>query len=520
MYITGDGTTKKAKELLREQSAKYAGKIGPAILNPVTAFYAFQMYLSPKLGYPLPVSSFLFKECSHIQAPALMVTLPKLKINRNSSRAIVHGPNRYGGLQLKHLYCEQGHGQLRLFLGHLRNRDHTGDLIKVAMSYMQILVGSTIVFLNLPYPKYAKWIERSWLKSMWEILSRANFSVDVRLAWVPQMQRTGDSALMSIFLESGYGPYELTQLNRCRLYHQVFFISDVASANVKQTEDIYRTKERNLSRVSSWQWPTQGEPDRPAWLLWERALTYLENHGKLRVPVGAWLTKSHQAWEWQMHISTQIVARRTDGQNSYFRPLITGGTRSRTQIYSMDSRATWCDSLEDEDNGRWAAVTICYSDAGGELFTIQQSGAFHTLEKISAIEPEYDTTFQEKVSRVDPFFYRLIGPLQTLTEGTMEAIQTYIQDGTLLTCSDGSFEPETGMASHAWVFSDKQGHLLWGGAGPIDGNPEMGSSYRSELGGALTVLFLLQQIVEYFEITSGSVMFYCDNQGALDNIFD
>mmetsp|Transcript_18882 Transcript_18882/g.26793 ORF Transcript_18882/g.26793 Transcript_18882/m.26793 type:complete len:116 (+) Transcript_18882:4067-4414(+) len=100
---------------------------------------------------------------------------------------------------------------------------------------------------------------------------------------------------MSIFIESGYGPYELAQLNRCRLYHQVFFISDVASANGKQIEDIYRTKERNLSRRSSWQWPQQGEPDRPGWLLWDRALTYLERHGKLRVPLGEWIAKSHQA---------------------------------------------------------------------------------------------------------------------------------------------------------------------------------------------------------------------------------
>jgi len=218
-----------------------------------------------------------------------------------------------------------------------------------------------------------------------------------------------------------------------------------------------------------------------------------------------------------MHLSTQIVARRQEGQVTYYRPLVAGGTRSRTQLYCTDSRVTWRESFQ-EDEG-WAAVTVCYSEVGGEVFSIQQSGAFYNGVQ-PMVEPECDIPFQEKVSRADPFFHRLIGPLQILTEGTMEAIKAYIRDGTLLTCSDGSFESETGMASHAWVFSDKHGHLLWGGAGPIDGNPDMGSSYRSELGGALTVLFLLQQIVDYYEITSGSVMFYCDNQSALDNIFD
>jgi hypothetical protein len=46
------------------------------------------------------------------------------------------------------------------------------------------------------------------------------------------------------------------------------------------------------------------------------------------------------------------------------------------------------------------------------------------------------------------------------------------------------------------------------------------SSYRSELGGILTILFLLQQLVAYFELTIGSVMLYCDNKSALENVFD
>ena len=101
---------KKAKAILRGHAAEFAGRIGLAKINPVTALYAFQLYLCPKISYPLPVSSFSFKECVYIQAPALMVTLPKLKVNRNTARAIVHGPHRHGGLKMQHAYCEQGNG--------------------------------------------------------------------------------------------------------------------------------------------------------------------------------------------------------------------------------------------------------------------------------------------------------------------------------------------------------------------------------------------------------------------------
>ena len=196
---------------MRGYAAIFAGKIGPSNINQVTAYYAFQLYLSPKLGYSLPVSSFSFKESTYIQAPALMVILPKLKINRNTSRAIVHGPNRYRGLKLRHVYCEQGNGKLRLFLGHMRNCDHTGELIRIAMSYLQILVGSTKSFLNLPYSKYAKLIEHSWLTFL-GVYGPNRVSVDVRLEWLPKLQREGDSTLMSMFIESGYKCSDLLQL--------------------------------------------------------------------------------------------------------------------------------------------------------------------------------------------------------------------------------------------------------------------------------------------------------------------
>jgi hypothetical protein len=368
VHISGDGNQRKAKELLRGHSANYAGKIGPAAINPVTAFYAFQLYLSPKLGYSLPVSSFTFKDCSYIQAPALMVTLPKLKINRNTARAIVHGPRKFGGLRLKHLYCEQANGQLRLLLGHLRNRDHTGELIIIAMSYLQIIVGSTKPFWNLPYSKYAKWLENSWLKSIWEFLNRVGFALDVRLAWTPPKQREGDSTLITIFIESGYRGAELAQLNRCRLFHQVFFISDIASANGKVIDGIYRTQEVNKDRTSNWQWPKQGMPDRPAWRLWERALHYLEQDGKLRVRLGDWSAPSHQHWNWQLHISTQTVVRLADGNRIYYSPMTAGNTRSVANLYSLDIGRTDGRILSEADD--WAAVTPCFSEVGDAVFSI------------------------------------------------------------------------------------------------------------------------------------------------------
>jgi hypothetical protein len=95
----------------------------------------------------------------------------------------------------------------------------------------------------------------------------------------------------------------------------------------------------------------------------------------------------------------------------------------------------------------------------------------------------------------------------------------YISDHSLLACSDGSFDPKVGLGSHSWLFADPEGMLLWSGAGPSDGHPNLMSSYRTELGGVTTILYLISVLVQNSDILDGSVTIYCDNQGALDNIF-
>ena len=260
------------------------------------------------------MSKFTFQECMYIQAPALMVTLPKMKLNRNASRAIVHGRSMYGGLKFCHTYCEQGNGQLQLLLGHWRNKDHTGQLIRFSLSYLQMTVGSTKLALNLPYPRYHGWIESTWLTSVWAFLDRIKCTVELRQAWTPTIQWQGDAALMTFFLESGYKRRDLEQLNSCRLYHQVFFLSDIVTADGSQIDAKYRDSARKMDRTSTWKWPRQGLPDRSAWRLWNNALRFFEQGNKLRVQMGDWIIAPHQQWRWQYNLANPMVRQWKEGR--------------------------------------------------------------------------------------------------------------------------------------------------------------------------------------------------------------
>jgi hypothetical protein len=173
----------------------------------------------------------------------------------------------------------------------------------------------------------------------------------------------------------------------------------------------------------------------------------------------------------------------------------------------------------EEEIGEWAAATPMFLTQGDDIFFVTKS-SWLLREMVLPMEQTIGTTFEERLSGAHQYFQRLLGPTPAITDATIEAIGVYIKEGSLLTCSDGSYEPEWDFACQAWLFSDSLGNILWSGAGPTDGNPDMLSSYRSELAGITTILFLLQQIVAYLEITSGAVTLYCDNTGAVENVFD
>jgi hypothetical protein len=93
-----------------------------------------------------------------------------------------------------------------------------------------------------------------------------------------------------------------------------------------------------------------------------------------------------------------------------------------------------------------------------------------------------------------------------------------LQYNALLACSNGAHCPHTNTASHSWVFASKVRHTLTEGAGPDNSLPELMSSYWSELGGLLAVLYIIYRICHYYQIQEGKVTLYCDNKGASSTI--
>lgn len=97
------------------------------------------------------------------------------------------------------LYTDQGYGQLKLLIGHLKLKDDIGDLILIAIFHVQIHVGSGSPYFTLPHPHSSNWIDSNWLTSIWKHMHQLNINVNVERHWTTSLTRQHDIFLMEIF---------------------------------------------------------------------------------------------------------------------------------------------------------------------------------------------------------------------------------------------------------------------------------------------------------------------------------
>jgi hypothetical protein len=105
------------------------------------------------------------------------------------------------------------------------------------------------------------------------------------------------------------------------------------------------------------------------------------------------------------------------------------------------------------------------------------------------------------------------------TSTQCEGVRTAISESQLLACSDGAYCPETYNDSHSWIFGTSTQPCMAAGAGSTDGHSTSMSSYRTELGGIVAALYIIQRICEYYDMAVGKATLYCDNKGALTKSF-
>ena len=95
----------------------------------------------PSITYALSACHLSYSQLHHLDKPVINAVLSKMGFNCKFPREVVFAPKHFGGIGICHLYCEQGIGQLKQLVSHIRSGTNTGSRFLISIETYQLLAG-------------------------------------------------------------------------------------------------------------------------------------------------------------------------------------------------------------------------------------------------------------------------------------------------------------------------------------------------------------------------------------------
>jgi hypothetical protein len=332
--MTGDGTSNEHKRVMKEKGLAYVMAIRKSTLQRGECSMAYCAYYLPSLAYVTPATTLSYKECEDVQRAVVATILPKMGIVRNAARKVVFGSAKYCGLGLDRLATIQNYSRLQYLIGHIRSKSITSKLIRQKLDYTQLEIGCSAQVLGQDYNRYNQAILcPNWITAIWESLHACKASVAINSDWILQSARIGDITIMEDLTGSAIvNKRDFTNINRCRVYLRVFFLSDIVNIQGDTIKEWAITGERSNARHSTWHWRVQQKPPRNMWNKWKAALRAVFNdETTLIAPMGDWMhMENHQEYECWLSVQDKFIYRQNSGEWSQFSQLNIGRLRFST----------------------------------------------------------------------------------------------------------------------------------------------------------------------------------------------
>jgi hypothetical protein len=193
------------------------------------AWLAFYSTIWKTLSYPLPALNLSRVEWDKIMAPILQYLLPAMGICRNFPRALVYNSVKYMGVGVQHPYTIQEIVQIKDILSHVHRRTITGDLYRTSFEILLLEIGMGAELNQIPQEVMFSLATESLVKSTCNFLQTYDLSLyhDIKI----KPLREKDQLIMRALYDAGPTISELESLNRCRLYLQALFLSEICNGD-------------------------------------------------------------------------------------------------------------------------------------------------------------------------------------------------------------------------------------------------------------------------------------------------
>jgi hypothetical protein len=497
------GVNLTQRQVLQTNSDMYARLVATSPFNRTDSWFFYTAIYLKSLGYVLSGCFFEEKVLLSLQNAALRAFLAKCGYNRNTQRTIVFAPIRYGGCGFLSLYLIQGEGQILTFLKHWRTNTDAGNLLRIAVAWTQLHIGTSACFLmdtQTPLPH----LPGRWLRSLRSFLNRIDASLELDSYFLPPPQRQRDVYIMDMVIASeSFTAPEICRINYCRLYLQAITLSDICLADGIQLDPAMASGNPGPeSSTSTWIHVNQARPNEATWKLWRQACELWSHNNRLYHPLGEWhsITLRRQWPVYYDRATSELFIRQNTG---YVRCVPTDTIR-----FSPISQIDWIPTL--------TSIPV------HARLSIRGDAWIPTIPEPQQATPSETpvATFSEFLSRLDPWERSLFSDLTMEVDcyTFLALVDAQATDGDvaqLLTMSDGS--DDSGAMTFGWIMALPTGQRLVRCAGPTFG--PYGSSFRAEGYGFLSVSRFLVRLQEFCQVTPRwKIQMMTDNEGLLTRI--
>ena len=173
-------------------------------LIPYEKQIAYTMFLRPQIAYPFPCLKLSKPQLKQMFRPVLDEILHTLNLSKKFPLDVVHGGSDFFGLEVDDPYHLKSTAQMKFFLGHTNIEDTTGDLIKIAVDYIELISGiggSPLQHLHVLRHSH---IPSNWVTSLAKYLHEIGGTIEMWRKLILFLQRENDQYIMQIAIDGRF----------------------------------------------------------------------------------------------------------------------------------------------------------------------------------------------------------------------------------------------------------------------------------------------------------------------------
>lgn len=495
VHIAPDGNERQQLKIMKEQATKLGEMARTGYIQTHEAWIALNAVALKSIEYPLPALILSQSDHKTIMTPILNAFLPALGINRKFKRDVLYGPLEFQGLNIQNPFLTQGIHHITDIVDHSWQQTPTGAFIATSLEHLRLELGQNIPILETAMDTYSPYLlNESWIVAAWKFMSNHHVKIKDHTPKILPA-REGDQEIMKVVNDSNLNPADKKTCNKCRMFLQVFWLSDITSGNGKfitqHALDGIQNPEQSSNEAI---WPLWGNPKTSQWTTWKRVIKTLfcsgSILGKLTIPLGKWTKFRYDRWKWF-----------TDTQQSV--------------LYQRDSNSTWYShqkigTLRRSPRFEWTSNRVKAPNQSSLLPTtvrlnypyIQSEGTC-TINPVSTPNPSITKT------HLSWLHYKV-----TSTSSISKLLRD-ICKGTAIAVTDGSYFPSLIQGTAGWTIESSDGTEYITGISVVPGPEEIQNPYRSETTGVLAILEKLYQLCTNYRLLAGGITLGCDCISAL-----